>query len=76
VEDKHTGTNDDAFSSGGLPVLEMIIVYYLHDPLYSFNIQNLEILPVDYIYGFLKITRINSGCFCKGDAMFSLFFGN
>ena len=35
VEDKHAGTKHDTFSSGGLPVLEMIIVYCLHDPLYS-----------------------------------------
>jgi len=76
VEDKHAGTNQYIFLSDGLTVLEMIIVYCLHDPLYSFNIQNLEILPVDYIYGFIKITRINSYCFCKGDAMFSLFVGN
>jgi len=76
AEDNRTATNHDTFSSGGLTVLEMIIVYCLHDPLYRFNIQNLEILPVDYIYRFLKIARINSDCFCKGDAMFSLFIGN
>jgi len=76
VEGKHAGTNHDTFSSGCLPVLEMIIVYCLHDPLYSFNMKNLESLPVDYIYGFLKITGINSDCFCKGDAMFPLFVGN
>jgi hypothetical protein len=76
VEDKHAGTNHDTFLSGGLTVLEMIIVYCLHDPLYSFNIQNLEILPVYYIYGFLKITGINSDCFCEEDAMFSLFVSN
>jgi hypothetical protein len=76
VEDKHAGTNNDTFLSDGLTILEMIIVCCLHDPLYSFNIQNPEILPMDYIYGFIKITRTNSDCFCKGDAMFPVFVGN